>query len=83
MRSAIGAARARLMRQLVTEGLVLGLAGGAAGVLLSLWAETLVVWLRPPTLPAVQVNSLESLPLAFAVAITLLATVVSEREAAA
>ena len=75
VRSAIGAARTRLLRQLVTEGLVLGLAGGAAGVLLSLWAETLVVWLRPPTLPAVQVNSLEGLPIAFAIAITSIATV--------
>jgi putative ABC transport system permease protein len=75
VRSAIGAARARLLRQLVTEGLVLGLAGGAAGMLLSLWAETLVVWLRPPTLPAVQVNSLEGLPIVFAIAVTLLATV--------
>jgi predicted permease len=75
VRSAIGAARGRLLQQLVTEGLVIGLAGGAAGVLLSLWAETLVVWLRPPTLPAVQVNSLEGLPLVFALAVTLLATV--------
>jgi putative ABC transport system permease protein len=75
VRSAIGAARVRLLQQLVIEGLVLGMAGGGAGVLLSLWAETLVVWLRPPTLPAVHVNSLERVPLIFALTVTVLATV--------
>lgn len=41
IRSAVGGGRARLIRQLVTESLVLGALGGARGILLSAWTTEL------------------------------------------
>ncbi|MCC6987771.1 MAG: ABC transporter permease, partial [Acidobacteria bacterium] len=42
VRAAIGAGRGRLVRQLLSEGLVLATAGGVAGVLLAAWAGQLI-----------------------------------------
>jgi predicted permease len=48
IRSSLGGGRSRLTRQLLTEGLLLALAGGAVGLLLSTWAtEALLASLRP------------------------------------
>ncbi len=48
IRLALGASRARLVRQFLTESLMLSVAGGAVGLLLALWINDLALALKPP-----------------------------------
>jgi putative ABC transport system permease protein len=52
VRLAIGSSRGRLIRQLLTEGLLLAALAGAAGVLLSLLGMDLIASTAPPPLPS-------------------------------
>jgi predicted permease len=56
IRLALGARRARLVRQLFTESLLLGVAGGALGLLMSLWTADVL----PSFFPAEQARMLET-----------------------
>jgi predicted permease len=76
VRSAIGAGRWRLVRQLITEGVVLGLAGGAAGVALAVLAQSGIDRLRPAGMPPMPVDVLDAPILLFAIATTTIAAVV-------
>ncbi|MBA3259952.1 MAG: ABC transporter permease [Gemmatimonadales bacterium] len=78
IRLALGGGRARLVRQLLTEGLVLGLIGGALGVLVAAWATQLLGRLEPPVpVPVALDFSVDARILLFAVAATVAVTLVS------
>jgi putative ABC transport system permease protein len=77
VRSALGAGRGRLLRQLLTEGVLLALAGGAAGVLIAHWGVELAMTLSPLVFPGQGRISVDSGVLLFTLAISLLTGVAS------
>ena len=56
MRLALGASRGRILRQMLTESVVLGGAGGAVGLLFALWTADVL----PSFLPAEQARLLDA-----------------------
>src|SRR6266850_7270906 len=73
IRTALGASRLRVMRQLLTESLMLAFAGGAIGLLLALWGIALMTKLLPQDFPRVGEINLDWRVLAF----TLFASVLT------
>jgi predicted permease len=74
IRLAVGAGRIRLVRQLLTESLVLALLGGAAGALFAQWATGLFRFFMPPThLPIGYAFELNAGTLAYTLGLTLIA----------
>jgi putative ABC transport system permease protein len=74
IRTALGATRRRLLRQLVTESLILGLSGGALGVLLAYGGVPALLSLIPVDLPRWLNFSPDYRVLGFAFGISLLTT---------
>jgi putative ABC transport system permease protein len=75
IRTALGASRSRLVRQFVTESMLLALIGGAFGVLLATWAIPVLIALAPPAVSGFKNITLNGGVLAFSVATSLLSGV--------
>jgi predicted permease len=76
IRCALGADRWRVVRQLLTESVALGLAGGAIGACVAAWATQAAIRLLPETLPRAEDVGLDGHVLVFTFAISILAGVV-------
>jgi putative ABC transport system permease protein len=76
IRTAVGAGRFRLVRQLLTESLLLSLMGGAVGLLLAWWGVYVLVAFGPSDLPRVKEITVDARVLGFTAAIAMLTGII-------
>jgi predicted permease len=72
IRNALGAGQLRMIRQLVTESLLLAILGGALGMAVAVFGVRVLLALSPPGLPRVGAIRLDATVLAFGLGITTL-----------
>lgn len=74
IRAAVGADRFRLLRQILTESLLLGLAGGLAGIVAAFWILDALIRRAPVELPRIEEITIDGRVLLFALFLSLLSS---------
>jgi predicted permease len=72
IRTAIGADRWRIIRQLLTESVLLSMLGGALGLLIAVWSLDGLRWLNPGNIPRLQEVGMDGRVLGFTCAVAML-----------
>ncbi len=76
IRTALGAGKRRMVRQLLTESVVLSLIGGAAGVVLAVWGVSALPAINPSALPRAEAISVDGVVLLGTLVLALVTGVV-------
>jgi predicted permease len=76
IRRALGAGRARIVRQLLTESVVLAAVGGTLGLLVAVWGVDALLQLTPSSLPRLQTIGVNGTVLGFTAGLSLLTGIV-------
>lgn len=76
VRTALGASWSRLVRQLLTESVLLSLAGGAAGLLIAQWSLYVIRTVNPGNIPRLDVIAIDLRVLAFTFGVSILTGIV-------
>lgn len=76
IRASIGAKRIQIVRQMLTESMVLGLGGALLGIPIAMWALKLFIALNAQNLPRIQSAGLDGSVLAFTIGIALVTSLV-------
>jgi putative ABC transport system permease protein len=72
IRSALGAGRWRIARQLLTESILLSIVGGSLGLLLGRWGIQLILYISPDAIPRSREIGLDWKVLSFTIAVSFL-----------
>ena len=74
IRAAVGASRARIIRQLITESLLLALLSAGAGLILAVWGSAALVALAPKNVPRLAETSIDGWVLAFTLGLSVISS---------
>jgi putative ABC transport system permease protein len=76
LRTALGASRGRIIRQMLTESIVLGIMGGGVGLVLAYWGTRVLAVNSPANIPRISEVSIDGFVLAVTLAISILTGVI-------
>lgn len=76
IRSAVGASRGRIIRQLITESLVLSIAAGTAGLVLAIWGSRALIAIAPEDIPRLADAGIDTFVLAFTLGLSVVASLI-------